>query len=51
MGKIVKLPSIFIARVENLSSLSQVLKEISAGEYEIKIINEQIKIPPKNFLI
>jgi hypothetical protein len=44
MGKTTKPPSIFVAKVDNFSSLLQLLKEIAAGEYEIKIINEQTKI-------
>jgi hypothetical protein len=47
MRKIAKLPSIFVARIDNFSSLLQLLKEI-AGEYEIKIINEQIKFQSKS---
>jgi hypothetical protein len=48
MRKIVKFPSIFVAKVDHFSSFSQLLKEVAAGEYEIKIINKQIKIQPKN---
>jgi len=44
--KTVKLP-IFVTRVNNFSSLSQLLKKITTDEYEIKIMNEQIKIQPK----
>jgi hypothetical protein len=47
-GKITNFPPIFIARVDNFSSLSQLLKEVAVDEYEIKIINEQIKIQPKS---
>jgi hypothetical protein len=42
-----KPPSIFVARINNFSSLLQQLKEITADEYEIKNINEQTKILPK----
>jgi ketol-acid reductoisomerase len=42
MGKIAKY--FFIARDDNFLLLSQLLKEIAAGEYEIKITNEQIKV-------
>jgi len=45
LEKIVKPLPIFFA-TDNFSSLSQLLKEIAAGEYEIKVINKQIKIPP-----
>jgi hypothetical protein len=45
LEKIAKSPSILFAR-DNFSSLSQLLKEIAAGEYEIKVINKQIKIQP-----
>jgi len=48
--KIVKFPSIFVARVDNFLSLSQLLKEIAAGEYEIKIINEETKIQPTRYI-
>jgi len=44
--KIAKPPPIFVARINNFSSLSQHLKEIASDEYEIKIMNEQIKIQP-----
>jgi len=46
--KIAKPLSIFVAKIDNFSS--QLLKEIAAGEYEIKIINKQIKIQPKSFI-
>jgi hypothetical protein len=42
-----KPPSIFVARINNFSLLSQLLKEIAADEYAIKNINEQTKIQPK----
>jgi len=45
--KAAKSPPIF-ARINNFSLLSQLLKEIVAGEYEIKIINEKTKIQSKN---
>jgi hypothetical protein len=48
MEKTVKLPPILIARVDNFSSLSQLLKEIAVSKYKIKIINGQIKIQPKS---
>jgi hypothetical protein len=50
MGKIAKSPPIFVATVDNFSSISQILKEIATSEYEIKIINKQIKIQPKSFV-
>jgi len=31
-------------------SFYQILKQIAADEYEIKIMNEQIKIPSKSFI-
>jgi len=43
---IVTSPFIFIARIDNFLSFSQLLKEIVAGE--IKIINEKIKIQLKS---
>jgi len=46
--KTAKLSSIFVARINNFSFLSQLLKEIAADKYEIKIINEQTKIQPKS---
>jgi len=42
-----KRPSTFLDRINNFSSLSQLLKEIAADEYKIKNINEQTKILPK----
>jgi len=48
MEKIAKPPSIFVARINYFSSLSQLLKEVTADEYEIKIMNERIKIQKKN---
>jgi hypothetical protein len=44
MGKVAKSSSIFVTRIDNFASLSQLLKTLAIGEYEIKIINEQIKI-------
>jgi len=46
--EIVKPPFIFVDRVSNFSSLSQLLKEVDTDEYEIKIMNGQIKIQPKS---
>jgi len=46
--KIAKPSSILLARINNFSSLSQYLKEVASDEYEIKIMNEQIKIQPRN---
>jgi len=53
--KTVKPPFIFVDKVSNFSSLSQLLKEIATKyeitteyEYEIKIMNEQTKIHPKS---
>jgi len=46
--KTVKPPSIFVDKVSNLSSLSQLLKKIATDKYEIKIMNEQTKIQPKS---
>jgi len=46
--KTVKPPPIFVDKVSNFSSLSQVLKEVAIDEYEIKIMNEQTKIQPKS---
>jgi hypothetical protein len=46
--KITKSRPIFVVRVNNFSSLSQLLKEVAIGEYEIEIINKQIKIQPKS---
>jgi len=48
MEKIAKPLSILVARINNFSSFSQLLKEVTPDEYEIKIMNEQIKIQPKN---
>jgi len=45
--KTAKPPLIFVARVNNFLSLSQLLKEVGI-EYEIKIMNEQIKIQSKS---
>jgi len=46
--KTAKAPLIFVARVDNFSLFSKLLKEFAASEYEIKIINsEQIKIQPE----
>jgi len=42
--KIVKPSLLFVARINHFSSLSQQLKEVVSDEYEIKIMNEQIKI-------
>jgi len=45
VGKTAKSSSIFVAKVDTFSSLSQVLEKIAIGEYEIKIINnKQVKI-------
>jgi len=46
-----KLPSIFVARVNNFLTLSQQLKKIAFDEYEIKIMNEQIKIQPRSSIV
>jgi len=43
MKKTAKTLPIFVARINNFSSLSQHLKEVTPDEYEIKIMNEQIK--------
>jgi hypothetical protein len=48
MRKRAKPSPIFITRVNNFSSFSQLSKEIVAFKYEIKIINEQTKIQPKS---
>jgi hypothetical protein len=48
LGKITKVPPIFQIRDDNFLSFSQLLKKIAASKYEIKIINEQIKIQPNN---
>jgi len=48
MEKTAKPPEIFVARINNFSLLSQKLKEIASDKYEIKIMNEQIKIQPKS---
>jgi len=45
--KTVKSLLIFIDKVSNFTSLSQLLKEI-ATDHEIKITNKQTKIQPKN---
>jgi len=42
---------IFVDKVNNFSSLSQLLKEIATDEYEIKIVNEQTKIQPKSSIV
>jgi len=39
--KTIKPPPIFVARVNNIQPLSQMLEEIIIGEYEIKIINNE----------
>jgi len=49
--KTAKFPPIFVARVNNFSLLSQLLKEIVTDEYEIKIMNEKIKIQPKSSIV
>jgi len=38
-----KHPSTFVARVNNFSLLSQLLKEIATDEYEIKVITFILK--------
>jgi len=45
--KTIKPPPIFLTRINNFSSL-QHLKEVAFDEYEIKIMNEQIKIHPSS---
>jgi len=48
---VVKPPPIFVDKVSDFLSLSQVLKEIATyDEYEIKIMNEQTKIQPKSWI-
>jgi len=49
--KTVKLLPTFVARVNNFLTLSQQLKEIAFDEYEIKIMNEQIKIQPRSSIV
>jgi len=44
MEKTAKHPSIFVAKVNNFLSVSKLLKEVVADEYEVKIMDEQIKI-------
>jgi len=46
-----KPSSISVARVNNFSSLSQLLEEIAVDEYEIRLMNEQIKIQPKSSIV
>jgi len=46
--KTAKPSSILVARINNFSSLSQYLKEVASDEYKIEIMNEQIKIQPRN---
>jgi len=48
MEKIVECQHIFVTKVNNFSSFSQLLKELATDEYEIKIMNEQINIQPKS---
>jgi len=45
--KTIKSPPIFVARINNFSLL-QLLKEVATNKYEIKIMNEQIKIQRKS---
>jgi len=49
--KTAKFPPIFVARVNNFSLLSQLVKEIVTDEYEIKIMNKKIKIQPKSSIV
>jgi len=42
--QISKTPPIPITRINNFSSFSQLLKNVAADKYKIKIMNEQIKI-------
>jgi len=48
--EVAKSPSIFVAKVNNFSSLLQLLKEIATDKYEIKNMNEQTKIQLKSFI-
>jgi len=46
--KTAKPPPISVDKVNNFSSLSQLLKKIATDEYEIKIMNKQTKIQSKS---
>jgi hypothetical protein len=50
--RIDKSPSISLAKVDNFSSFSQILKEVATGEYQMRIINdEQIEIQPMRIYV
>jgi hypothetical protein len=50
MGKTDKPPPIFIAKIDNFSSLSQ-LQEIAIGDYEITNTMSKLKSIPKALLL